>query len=126
MRRLLSSICGAVALLGVMATSANAQTPPPGRAVFQANCASCHQAVANGHTLIGPNLWGVVGRPAGSVAGFAYSPAMRNSHITWTPARLTAYITAPAATVPGNRMPYAGLHNPAQVTQLVAYLQTLH
>ena len=126
MARLLISLAGALVLIGAATGMASAQDATQGRALFQANCAVCHQAVSNGRSMIGPNLFGIVGRHAASVAGFAYSPAMQHSGITWTNERLLAYIQAPAATVPGNRMPYAGLHNPQQAASLVAYLATLH
>ena len=62
-----------------------------GRTAFNSNCAVCHMATKTGHALIGPNLFGIVGRPAASVAGFAYSPAMQHSRITWTTDRIAAY-----------------------------------
>jgi cytochrome c len=83
-------------------------------------------AVSNGHSMIGPNLWGVVGRHAGTVAGFAFSPAMQHANITWTPDRLSAFAQALAQVVPGTHMPFAGLHNPQQAAALVAYLATQH
>jgi cytochrome c len=76
--------------------------------------------------MIGPNLFGVVGRRAASMAGFAYSPAMQHSGITWSSDQLLAFVQAPAHAVPGTRMPFAGLHNPQQASALVAYLATLH
>jgi cytochrome c len=51
---------------------------------------------------------------------------MQHSGITWTHDELLAYLQAPSRVVPGNRMPYAGLHNPQQAAALVAYLATLH
>lgn len=96
-----------------------------GRRVFAANCAMCHMAVANGHTLLGPNLYGVVGRRAGSVPGFAYSPAMQHAAFDWTPEQIEAFVRHPAQVVPGTRMMFAGLRNPQQVDALVAYLRTL-
>lgn len=126
MGRLLISLAGALTLLAAAPAIASAQDAAQGRSVFQANCAVCHVVTPNAHATIGPNLFGVAGRHAGSAAGFAYSPAMQHSGITWTNERLFAYIQAPAATVPGNRMPYAGLHNPQQAASLVAYLATLH
>ena len=126
MGRLLVALGGALALLLQVASPASAQDVAQGHSVFQANCAVCHMATSNGHSMIGPNLWGVVGRRAGSVAGFAYSPAMQHANITWTTAQLAAFVQAPAHAVPGTRMPFAGLHNPQQVAALVAYLGSLH
>jgi cytochrome c len=75
--------------------------------------------------MIGPNLYAVVGRRAGSVAGFAYSSAMQRSGITWSTDQLLAFVQNPAHVVPGTRMPFAGLHNQGQAAALVAYLGTL-
>jgi cytochrome c len=75
-----------------------------GRTLFQRQCASCHQA-AQPRNGVGPHLMGVVGRPAASVAGANYSPAMRNAGITWSAEELDSFLTNPAARVPGSRMP---------------------
>jgi cytochrome c len=124
MGRLLTALAAAVAIICAAPAIASAQDAAQGRTVFQANCAVCHMVASNGHSMIGPNLWGVVGRHAGSVAGFAYSSAMQHANITWTVDQLSAFVQAPAHVVPGTRMPFAGLHNPQQVAALVAYLAT--
>jgi len=126
MGRILTALAGALALFSALPAIASAQDAAQGRTVFQTNCAMCHQAVNNGRSIIGPNLFGIVGRRAGSAPGFAYSAAMQHSSITWTSAQLLAYVQAPARAIPGNRMPYAGLHNPQQAAALVAFLATLH
>ena len=95
-----------------------------GKVIFQ-RCAICHRAEKDGGNGLGPNLFGVVGRKAGSVENFAYSSAMKNSGITWTTDKLTSYIEHPASVVPGNRMAFAGLSNPAQAGDVAAYLMTL-
>lgn len=76
-------------------------------------------------TRIGPNLWGVVGRKAGTYKGYAYSYAMRSSGITWTDAQLRRYIAAPQETLPNVRMVFAGLKNPKDLDDVIAYLNTL-
>jgi cytochrome c len=96
MGRLLTSLAGAVALSLVSISTAGAQDAVAmGRSVFNANCAVCHMAASNGHALIGPNLYGVVGRRAASAPGFAYSPAMQHSGITWTPDRIASFVQGP-------------------------------
>jgi len=125
MFRMLTSLAVTLALICAIGAPAQAQDAAQGRTLFQTNCAVCHMAVRNGHALVGPNLFGVVGRRAGSAPGFAYSPAMQHAG-TWTAAQLLAYIQAPARTVPGNRMPFAGLQNRQQAAAVVAYLGTLH
>jgi cytochrome c len=95
-----------------------------GKSVFQ-RCAICHKAEKSGGNGLGPNLFGVVGRKAGTVPGFAYSPAMKSSGIAWTPDKLDAYIAHPAVVVPANRMAFAGISDAGQRADLVAYLATL-
>ena len=74
---------------------------------------------------MGPPLYGVVGRPAGSVSGFAYSNTMKTAGFVWTPDRLRAYLPAPRAYLPGVKMTYGGLKNSQQLDDLIAYLSTL-
>jgi cytochrome c len=94
-----------------------------GKAKF-VDCAACH-SVDRGVNGVGPSLSGVVGRKAGAIEDYRYSPAMARSGITWTPAALDQYIADPQMKVPGNRMPYAGMPNAADRADLIAYLQTL-
>lgn len=114
----------AAAVLVLAATAAQAGDAGQGKVVFQ-RCAICHKAEKDGGNGLGPNLFGIVGRKAGTVAGFPYSAAMKNSGITWTGDKITAYVTHPAQVVPGNRMAFAGIGNPQMVSDLVAYLATL-
>jgi cytochrome c len=88
-----------------------------------ATCAACHSA--QGSAAIGPSLSGVAGRKAGSVPGFGYSRAMKNAGITWDDKSLAAFLSDPQQAVPGNRMPFAGVPDPAEVAELVRYLKTL-
>ena len=86
-------------------------------------CAACH---ATDHAnRVGPGLEGIIGRKAGTVPGFRYSDAMKKSDIVWDAKILDAYMESPQKVVPGNRMPYAGLKNPTDRTDLVAYLAAL-
>lgn len=90
-------------------------------------CKACHK-VEPGKNGVGPSLFGVFGAKAGTNAagsGYKYSDAMINSGKTWDEATLTAYISNPKETVPGNKMAFAGLKNPEQVAAVVAYLKTL-
>jgi cytochrome c len=88
-------------------------------------CQTCHTAEKGGAAGIGPNLFGVVGRQAASLPGFYYSPALKDSKITWTNDKLTAWVTAPYKLVPGTRMSFAGIKDPAKAADVVAYLDTL-
>lgn len=123
MVRVLSLLAALAALAG--ARGAMAADPGHGRAVFASQCGVCHSAARNGPVVVGPPLYGVVGRPAGSISGFNYSPAMRAAGFAWTPDRLQAYLPGPRDYLPGVRMAYPGLKNPAQLEDLIAYLKTL-
>ena len=89
-----------------------------------AQCVACH-AVEPGRNGIGPTLAGVFGRQAAALPGFAYSPALKQSGLTWDEPTLDRWLEAPAQTVPGNRMIYAGMRDPAARGAVIAYLKTL-
>jgi len=112
------------AALLVTAHAAHAASANNGKVVF-GRCAMCHTVVKNGPNSIGPNLFGIIGRKAGSRPGFTYSTAMTASGITWTPGKLDGYITHPAQVGPGTRMAFAGISDATQRADLIAYLQTL-
>jgi cytochrome c len=84
-------------------------------------CKACHSVKA-GENKVGPSLHGVVGRKAGTAPGFNYSDAMKNANLTWTPETLEKYLADPKATVPGNKMAFAGLKNPDDRKNVIAYL----
>jgi cytochrome c2 len=96
-----------------------------GRQAF-AVCGACHTVTAGGPALIGPNLWGVVGRGVGSQPGFDYSAELKGVGGTWTPEQLDRFLANPAAFAPGTRMGYVGVTDPEERAALVAYLATLH
>ncbi len=75
----------------------------PGERLFEQRCGACHQLATN-RNGVGPHLQGVIGRSAGSVEGFKYSPALKGSGVTWTPETLETYLTNPGAMVRGTRM----------------------
>jgi cytochrome c len=125
MDRFLKSLLATLLAAGLV-SPALAADPAAGARVFSAQCSVCHSSTRNAPVGIGPRLFGVVGRHAGSQAGFNYSQPMRNSGITWSEAELKRYIANPSATVHGNKMPYAGLHNAKQLDDLAAFLATLH
>jgi cytochrome c2 len=94
--------------------------PARGEVRFQ-ECAACHKLDA-GVNGLGPSLHGIFERKAGELADFRYSPALKRSGIVWSPQTLEAYLTDPQALVPGNRMPYAGMADPGDRADLIAYL----
>lgn len=120
------TIRGLLAVMPIMmlwSSTAAAQTAgdaAAGEKVFT-QCKACHTVEA-GKNRVGPSLHGVVGRPAGMVEGFAYSPAMKNSGTTWTPEALDKYLGDPKGTIPGNKMAFAGLKKPEDRTNVIAYL----
>jgi cytochrome c len=85
-------------------------------------CAACHKFKAGEGTLIGPNLHGMFGRRAGAVADFAYSRALRESGLVWTPLSLEAWLTDPTGFVAGTTMAFAGYRSPEDRRDLIAYL----
>ena len=87
-------------------------------------CGQCHDWSKGGPDKIGPNLWGVVGRPRASRASFSYSSAMSSSHDPWTYDKLFVYLKSPAGVVPGTKMTYAGLRSEQQRINLIAFLRT--
>lgn len=93
---------------------------------FNNHCRECHSAVKDDNRL-GPTLYGVVGRKAGTVATFGgYSPGLQNSGITWTPEMLDQWIADPNAVVSGNNMapPFPGVADAAERAQIIAYLKS--
>ncbi|MGJ0239463.1 cytochrome c family protein [uncultured Novosphingobium sp.] len=96
-----------------------------GAQVFARSCAMCHTVARGAPPKLGPNLAGVSGRKAGAVPGFRYSPAMAKSGLTWNANTLDAFLTKPAAVVPGNRMGFAGVKDTAQRAALVSYMTSL-
>ncbi len=110
--------------LGVFAvtTESRAQDAAAGERVF-AQCWACHQVVETAKNAVGPMLNGLFGRKAGTVEGYTYSPANKNSGITWDEATFRDYVRDPRAKVPGTKMIYAGLKDEQRITDLVAYLK---
>ena len=113
-----------LALLLAVAGIAHAGDAQKGAAIFM-RCAACHSADKDGGNGLGPNLFGVVGRKAASLPDFYYSPALKKSGLTWTNDKLKLWVAGPAKLVPGTRMSFAGIANPSEVADLIAYLDTL-
>ena len=101
-------------LLAALATG----DPQAGEAIYP-RCAACH---ALAYDRVGPRHCGVIGRPAGSVAGFEYSRAMKRSKLTWTRENLERFLADPVGTVPGTTMAYAGVPDAKERADLIAFL----
>jgi cytochrome c len=110
-----------VGFLAVM-RPASAQDAAAGEKVF-AKCKVCHQIGPGAKNGVGPELNGVVGRKAGSVQGFNYSPQNKNSGLTWDEATLKDYLKNPRAKIPGTKMIFPGLQSEAEIDNVIAYLK---
>jgi nitrite reductase (NO-forming) len=110
------------ALVGAMSQAA-AQDEAHGREVFR-KCAACHGVEPNAKK-VGPTLYGVFGRKAGSVPGYNYSNAMKEAQNVWNAETLDEYLAKPRAFIPGNKMVFAGLSKKEDRADVIAYLRTL-
>jgi len=105
-----------------LAASSADGDPQRGAQIFR-NCVACHSLEPD-RNMTGPSLSGVVGRKAGSLPSFErYSPALKKSGIVWSQETLDEYLKSPAQFIPGNRMTFAGVKDPAARADLVAFLQ---
>jgi cytochrome c len=114
-----------VAAFVVSATGALAQDAVVGKQVFE-RCAACHSVGGEG-AQNGPHLDNLIGRPAASLDGFNYSPAMTEAGqagVVWDVETLTKFITKPRSVVNGSSMAFTGFRNPDDVANVIAYLAT--
>jgi cytochrome c len=101
-----------------------AAKPEAGAATFKA-CLACHSPEKGGAAKVGPGLWGVVGRPKGSVDGFNYSATLKGMGGDWSYDKLAGFINNPKAYAAGTKMLYAGINDPEKLADVLAYLGTL-
>jgi cytochrome c2 len=116
--------CPAVmAALTMVAAGAHAQDAVKGETVYEA-CIVCHklQAASTEH---GPTLIGIIGRKSGTLDDFRYSRALMRANVVWDEATLDAYLADPQSYVAGMRMPFGGISDKAERTDLIAFLKTL-
>lgn len=118
----------ALATVGAFAQSIDERLagadPQKGATVFK-KCRACHTVDEGGPHRVGPNLWGVIGRPVASAAGYPrYSQPLKNYGGTWELDRLDAYLENPKAVVPRGIMAFAGLKKPDDRADLITYLNT--
>jgi len=92
-----------------------------GRRTFKF-CGSCHTLKEDGPDLVGPNLYGIIGREAGSRPGFAYSTALEEASFAWTPEKLEEWLNNPRTFLPGNNMTFAGVHRQDARHAVIAYI----
>jgi len=117
-------IATALAMSIAFAQAAAAADDASAEQVFNNNCRTCHTWKKDDNRL-GPNLHGIIGRKAGSVAGFAYSPAMKSSGITWDEATLDKFIAKPDGVVADNNMkPFTGISDAATRKAIIEFLKS--
>ena len=118
LRRLIAAAAVIVTLVG----AASAQDVEKGAITFK-KCAICHKIGPSATNLVGPELNSLDGRHSGSVAGFSYSDANKNSGIVWNEQTFAEYIKDPRAKIPGTKMIFAGIKNEQEIKDLWAYLK---
>ncbi len=126
MRRDIATLASAAALAALAAAitpAAAAGDPARGATIFL-KCRACHRIGPGARTVVGPELNGVVGRKAGSLADYPYSSVLKQSGITWDEATLTRWLHGPRTLVPGTRMTFAGIAGDEDVADVIAYLKT--
>jgi cytochrome c len=112
----------AAALVTAWTGAAAAQDVEKGATAFK-KCAICHKIGPGATNLVGPELNGLDGRRSGSVAGFSYSDANKNSGIVWNEETFAEYIKDPRAKIPGTKMIFAGVKNEQEIKDLWAYIK---
>jgi cytochrome c len=122
MRPFFLTLCVLTASVSQSVSEAWAQSAEAGERVY-AQCRACHQVGETAKNLVGPQLNGMFGRKSGTVEGYNYTDANKNSNITWDVKTFSEYIVDPRGKIPGTKMAFAGLKNPQQVEDLIAYLK---
>lgn len=112
----------AVAISMAWAGSAAAQDVAAGATAYK-KCVACHDVGPTAKNKVGPVLNGLDGRKSGTVAGYSYSDANKNSGITWNEAVFLEYIKDPKAKIPGTKMVFAGIKNETEAKNLWAHLK---
>lgn len=104
-------------------TSQVASTSGPVAPAAFGQCAACHVVTKGAPNGLGPNLFGIYGTKSGDLAGYSFSPAMQAAGITWDDATLDKFIASPRDVVPGTKMSFVGLGDPAKRAEIIAWLK---
>ncbi len=94
-----------------------------GEKVFK-KCSACHMIASDGKNMIGPNLWGVIGRQAGSISDYKYSKAMIAYAKEWSFEEMNAYLIKPQAYIKGTKMAFAGLRKEKDRASVILYMNS--
>lgn len=118
-----TTILGALIVIAAsaIASSALAQDADAGKASFN-KCLACHAVGEGARNKVGPVLNGLDGRRSGTIEGYSYSEANKNSGITWSKDTFLDYIRDPKAKIPGTKMVFAGIKSEKEANDLWAYL----
>lgn len=121
MSSFLKTIMAGVCLMSLSGAGLAEGDPVKGEKVFR-KCKACH-SMEPGKKMMGPSLAGVMGRRAGTLEGFKFSPAMVKSGIVWDDETMAGYLKAPRTYIKGNRMMFIGLRKPQEIEDILAYLK---
>lgn len=117
-----SSLAAAVLIAALSAAQAQA-APDAGQIAYNNACRTCH-SIKEGDNRLGPSLYGIVGKKAGTVSGYDSSPAIRQSGIVWDEKNLDRFIADPDAVVHGNSMkPFGGIGSEEERHKIISYLK---
>lgn len=126
MRRVLPVLAATVLSVGILSVAATqaqaAGDAAQGLKVYN-KCKICHTVDKGGKNLVGPNLYGIIGRKAATVQGFAYSKSLAEMNITWDEQNLAEYLADPRKFNPGTKMAFVGLKKQSELDDVIAYLK---
>ena len=115
-------LIAAAGLLVAASSAASAQDAAAGEKFFN-KCRACHQVGETAMNTVGPVLNGLFGRKSGTIEGYSYSEANKNSGITWDEKVFAEYIMDPKAKIPSTKMAFAGIKNDQEIKDLTAFLK---
>jgi cytochrome c len=113
----------AMAVLAGLCLGAPAMAQDAGAATYKTYCAACHSVDKPPRNGVGPTLLGVMGRKAGTLPGYNFSGPMKAYGQVWTAANMEAFVLAPSKVIPGTKMTFFGVKDPAKRASLIAYLK---
>ena len=112
-------------LRGGTSNQASAGNVEDGKRVAAKHCVVCHSFEKGGKLVYGPNLFDIVGKPAGAIEGYVYSAALKNSGLTWTDKNLVGFLANPEQFIKGTKARFPGLKSAKQRADILAYMKTL-